>query len=169
MAYLYFDHQDQSAQQPATVFACVLRQLLDQQPGIPNAVSRMYDSVGPNGKLPQAECRTSIAGLVKRLGRVYLVFDALDECASEYRASFLQTLGQLSQVPGLRLLVTSRPHIQEIATAFTRRVDLKIAARGDDIKLYLEQELKKNGIYDVADEKFASGLIYKLTQGADGM
>ena len=47
--------------------------------------------------------------------------------------------------------------------------DLKIVARDDDTKLYLQQELQKNGIYDMADEEFASELIRKLTQGADGM
>ncbi len=169
VAYFYFDHQDQSAQSPATVFASILRQLLDGRLGIPEAVSRAYESVASKGGLPQFECETLLAELIKELGNVYIVLDALDECASEHQASVLQTLGQLSRNPGLRLLVAARPHIRENAPAFMHRLHLEIVARDDDIKLYLGQELRKKGIYEMADEEFAIELIDKLTQGADGM
>lgn len=169
MAYFYFDHQDQPAQLPATVFSCILRQLLDQQPAIPEAVSRVYNNIGSKGGLSQYECASLIAEVVKGLGHVYLVLDALDECAPEHRAPLLQTLSQLSSVPGLRLLVTSRPHIREITTAFTRPLRLNIVARDEDIKLYIRQELSRNGIHDMCDTDFATGLIQRLSQGADGM
>lgn len=169
IAYFYFDHQDQSSQLPATVLSCILRQLLEQQRAIPEAVARVYKNVGSKGGLPQFECASLITEVTKGLSRVYLVLDALDECAPEHRVSLLQTLSQLSRVPGLRLLVTSRPHIRELTTAFTQFLRLKIVAQDEDIRLYIRQELTRNGIHDMCDAEFAKELIQKLTQGADGM
>ncbi|GAB1312273.1 hypothetical protein MFIFM68171_02483 [Madurella fahalii] len=169
VAYYYFDHQDQSSHSPSTVLACVLRQLLERLPTIPKAVLSAYESARPQGGLPRFECERLIAELIKELGRVYLVVDALDECDAEHRATFLQALRELSRIRGFRLLITSRPHTREISAALTNCLRLNIAARDEDIRLYLHQELVRKGIYEMADEAFAKRLIEKLVQGANGM
>lgn len=167
MVYYYFDHQDQSAHSPTTVFSCILRQLLARMPSIPKAVSTVYDK--SKGGLPQSECERLITELSKEFDRVYVVIDALDECAPQHRIPVVQTLGTLSKVPGVRLLLTSRPYVSEIAAACTHGLHLKVAARDQDIRLYIREELARSGIFGVEDEQFARDLIQRLTQGADGM
>lgn len=103
------------------------------------------------------------------LGSVYLVFDALDECASGQRKSFLEFISQASQLQNVRLLVTSRPHLQDLTEIFEHSPTLEIKAQEGDIKTYLNHELDRQSITYRADPDFAERLVEKLTQGADGM
>ena len=103
------------------------------------------------------------------LGSVYLVFDALDECASEQRKSFLESISRASQLQNVRLLVTSRPHLQDLTEIFEHSHTLEIKAQEADIKTYLNHELDRQAISYRADPDFAERLVEKLTQGADGM
>jgi hypothetical protein len=151
------------------VFSCILRQLLDQLPTIPSFVSSVYNDTHLRGQLTQFECERLITELVRELGRAHLVIDALDECSSEHRASVLQTLRHLGKTQGLRLLVTSRPHAQDIAATFAHHPHLTISAQEEDIRVYIHQELSRNGIYDIADEQFVNELEHTLISGADGM
>ncbi|KAK4241153.1 hypothetical protein C8A03DRAFT_41341 [Achaetomium macrosporum] len=169
LVYYYFDHQDQSSHAPSTVLACMLRQLLARLPAIPGAVSTVYESRRSQGSLPQYECERLVAELIREVGRVYLVVDALDECDAQHRAPFLQVLGELNRISEFRLLVTSRPHTRGIAAAFTNHLNINIVAREQDIRLYRHQELARKSIYEIAGEAFANGLIERLAQGANGM
>jgi Cys-tRNA synthase (O-phospho-L-seryl-tRNA:Cys-tRNA synthase) len=147
----------------------MIRQLLEQLPAIPDAVSRVYQSCRSQGSLQQFECERLVAELIREVGRVYLVVDAFDECDAQHRATFLRVLGELSKIPGFRLLVTSRPHTRGVTATFTSHVNVNIAAREEDIRLYLHQELARKGIYEIADETFANGLVETLARGANGM
>ncbi|KAK4119318.1 ankyrin [Parathielavia appendiculata] len=143
-------------------------QFLDQLPTIPGLVSSVYNDTHLRGQLPQSDCERLFAALVK-LGRAYLVVDALDESSLKHRSSALRTLRHLSQFQGLRLLVTSRPHTQDIAATFAHHPRLNISAQEEDIRVYIHQELQRNGLYDVADDRFVGGMVHKLTAGTDGI
>ena len=103
------------------------------------------------------------------LGNVYLVFDALDECASEERKSLLQSISQASHLQNVRLLVTSRPHLQDLTEIFEHSPTLETKAQEGDIKTYLNHELDRQSISYRAGPDFAERVVEKLTQGADGM
>ncbi|KAK4103336.1 hypothetical protein N658DRAFT_505699 [Parathielavia hyrcaniae] len=169
VAFFYFDHQDRASQSSLNVFSCILRQFLDQLPTIPASISSLYNHTHLRRQLSQLDCEMLLTELARELGYAYLVIDALDECSSDERASVLDTLKHLDRCPGLRLLLTSRPHTQDIASALAHHPRLTITARDEDIRAYIHQELHRSGVYGIADESFVRELVHKLTQAADGM
>src|SRR5260221_13793841 len=89
-----------------------------------------------------------------------LVVDALDECLPKYAETILRNvISRCTQVPALRILITSRPenHITYLfkgANSIQKRIphDIENAVISSDIRHYLEYQLK--GIYK--DDKFHS-------------
>ncbi|KAK0629465.1 hypothetical protein B0T17DRAFT_615233 [Bombardia bombarda] len=169
VAFFYFDHQEQSEQTPSAVWSCILRQLLEHLPRIPESVSSIYQNRRSGESLSLFETERLLTELIKPLKCAYLVIDALDECSPEHRGGFLQVLGHLSEHRNFRLLATSRPHIQDIINSLQRHPQLAITAHEEDIRLYLHQELNQKNAADVADDEFLDRLVQKLSEGADGM
>jgi len=135
------------------VLSCILRQLLEDAE-IPQPLTELYGKRGAKGQLHFPECQGLLADIVTRLGRVYLVIDALDECEPKHRREFLQAVNNLTQMHDIRLLVTSRPHTQDVAEMFQRHSTLKIEAQTEDIRTYLRQEIDRQGIGYRVDAEF---------------
>ncbi|KXX73563.1 Vegetative incompatibility protein HET-E-1 [Madurella mycetomatis] len=169
IAFFYFDYQDQSTQTPTTVLPSILRHLLENIDHIPPSVSSAYETLQPRGKPPVYECERLIGEIAKAVGPTYIIIDALDECSSEHRTTFLRSLDNLSHTHGLRLLVTSRPHFSDITHTFRRHPQIKIEAQEEDIRTYLRHELVRRDISSMADGDFVERLVQRLTEGADGM
>jgi len=117
VAFFYLSHADRQAQTSHAVLSCLLRQVLEQVPSLPETVRAVYDTAQAKGggALSAFECERLLAEVLGELPRAYLVLDALDECADEHRGSLLRTLGQLGQLRGVRVLVTSRPHVKFVS------------------------------------------------------
>ncbi|KAK1756709.1 vegetative incompatibility protein HET-E-1 [Echria macrotheca] len=169
VAFFYFDHQDQAAQHPSTVLACLLRQLVEQLPDIPHSVGSVYENSNTKGALPEFECQRLLTELLRDRKGAYIVLDALDEYTSDYRTSLLQTIAQFSKVSGARVLLTSSHETQEIPSTLRKHQSVKIVAQEADIKRYIRQELGAKGVYELADDEFVGQLVQKLAEGADGM
>ncbi|KAH9892086.1 hypothetical protein F4778DRAFT_323682 [Xylariomycetidae sp. FL2044] len=170
-AYFYFDYQNQDTQDPGSILRCLLRQLTQPMISIPKSVSDLYDRLGERGDaMPLHECERIIVELAKTSRGLYLVFDALDECDGMlYRKEFLQTMGRLKQEHLLRILVTSRPHLEDVQQAFRDSVQVKIEAHDEDIKAYIRYELRRQGTYELLNHPFSDHLVDVLPQQADGM
>lgn len=156
-------------QTPTTALSSILGQLLENIDHIPQPISSAYKSLQPRGKPPVYECERLIGEIVKAVGPTYIIIDALDECNSEHRTTFLQSLDNLSRTQDLRLLVTSRPHFSDITHTFRRHPQIKIEAHEEDIRAYLRHELGRRDINSMADGDFVERLVQKLTEGANGM
>lgn len=167
VAYFYFDHQDQSTQKTPAVLCSILRQLLDQLPNLPSAVTPLFEKSDRHTQIPLHECERLLTDIACDVKCAYIVFDGLDE--SEHRRSFLQSIQNVAKNRPFRLLITSRPHIQDIVDIFQHYPNLPIEANREDLKTYLYQELDHGGIYDIADQEFVRRLVRKLVQGAEGM
>jgi len=169
VAFFYFDYQEQSEQSPSTVLCSILRQLLENLDQIPELVASVYQCLHSRGKLPLYESKRLLTATVKELGRAFIVIDGLDECDIKHRPSLLEMLQHLSQVQNLGLLVTSRPHVEDITEVFHRWPRLEVAAHEEDIRTYLTQELDRRQLDSSVDAAFISRLVHKLTGEADGM
>lgn len=170
VAFFYFDYQEKSTQTSMTVVRCILRQLLDQGPTVPENVSAVYAASGSSRPPQQAEFERLILDVVKEAGRAYVIFDALDECAAEHRITIIRTLSRLGHIPGLQLLVTSREPAPELVDTFPNTLEVKVTAQRHDISLYIREELEKNGVYDMdGGGEFADTVVEKLTASAAGM
>ncbi|RDB26552.1 Vegetative incompatibility protein HET-E-1, partial [Hypsizygus marmoreus] len=87
VAWVYYNYKDQSAQTPEAIYLGLIRQL--------------------------AAFSIELYGLLESvIKKVYIVVDALDECASESRDNILDLLSRF-QGCGANVLITSRDNVQE--------------------------------------------------------
>ncbi|KAK3367844.1 hypothetical protein B0H63DRAFT_565724 [Podospora didyma] len=169
VAFFYFSHLDRLAQSPYKVLSCVLRQFLEQLDEIPRAVRAVYETAHTKGALPHFQCESLLVEILKDPRRSYLVLDALDECSEEHRSSILRTLAQIDQSQGARILITSRPHINEIPATLANLSTMKIVAHDSDIELYIRRELLRKGGFGLAGNEFVEEVVQRLSAGAEGM
>jgi hypothetical protein len=100
-----------------------------------------------------------------------VTIDALDECAlsDELAVEFIKTVRNLS--PNIRLLVTSRS-TTTFESYFEDKARIEISARDQDIRLYLERQLKTHARlarHIRADSKLQEDIIKTITKGSRGM
>ena len=171
VAFFYFDYQDQANQAPASVLRCMLRQLVESLPTIPESVTdlrvRSRDFREP---LPHHECERLIIDTLKHSGSSYLIVDALDECDGlSNRAAFLRTIKRIRQDNSLRILITSRPHVEDVCKVLEVFPQITIEAKDQDIRTYLRQELSRPGVSEIVGTEFADRLLDELPERAHGM
>ena len=114
--------------------------------------------------------------ILQRLGPVYFVIDALDECPASggARQDLLSNLGRLLKtVPNLRVLVTSRrsPDIEESVSAWHARiVEINSASVDKDIETYVTSQLTVAPTFRKKEYQACKELITEaIGRGADGM
>lgn len=169
-AYFYFDYQEHEKQTPSAVLNCVLRQLVESSSIIPAEITDLHEKLkSPNTSLPIHECERLLIETASQYKFSYLIFDALDESDSPNRREFLQILIRLGQQPNLRILMTCRPHIQDVSNALKDYPQVKIEAKDTDIRTYLNQELHRNSIHELVGDEFADRILNTLPKQADGM
>ena len=150
---------------------CILRQLIESLPTIPKIVHDSYTRLTEmDHPLPQHECERLITEVAKQSKCTYLIFDALDESDGlRHRRELSQIIKRLSQDRTLRILVTSRPHTQDIFELLHEHPQVAIFFKLEVIISYLHQELLQRGIYDGFSSDFAKKLLEVLPKRAEGM
>ncbi|KAI0142654.1 hypothetical protein GGR57DRAFT_486108 [Xylariaceae sp. FL1272] len=171
VGYVYFDYQYQEDQTPAVIFNSLLRQLVEALPRIPASVQDVFKAKSSSkGSLSVLECERLISELARDTGPCYLILDALDESDSaKCRSEIISSIIRLRATAEIRILVTSRPHTENVDVAFADGVQLSITARDEDIRTHLRQELDKQRAMQVVDDDFACELLESLLRRADGM
>ena len=149
----------------------LLQQIALRQSNISDDIRRLYKThvtkrtrpfIFEYSTLLKAECRP--------LSTLFVVVDALDECASESKDEFLKELQDLG--PKLRLMITSRPNIMDITDYFKDAVRLEIRATNEDIKTYLAERLQRESrlkSYIEVEPSLHNDIIKAILVKADGM
>jgi ankyrin repeat domain-containing protein 50 len=170
VAYFYCDYRDPDQQTAVNVVASLLKQLLMLQNTLPIPVTELferYDREKMQAQLEELECIFSLA--CREFRRSYIVIDALDECDTRNRKSilgFLKKLGKWSA----SVLVTSRPHSQDIGRSLCPCSEIIIEASDTDIRKYLAHKIDEDDdIADLLDETLKQEVIRKIADGARGM
>lgn len=145
---------------------------------IPENLEKMYDFQLAHGKAAEPE-RDRLVSLLsdcfEKFSSVYVLIDALDECANTEVVKILEDLQSLPPVK-MRLYLTGRTHafeIHEIRNNDQLQSWLKsatyqpIQASNDDIVKYLREELEKRAkgpqLADVRDQ-----IVEKISSEANG-
>lgn len=170
MAFFYFNYREAHQQDPTTVLSCLLRQVADTLDEIPQELIQMKLSKGDSGYMNLEDCKEMMAICLAETQRTYLILDGLDECdLSKHRKTLLDVLHDLAQLPQTRLLVTSRPHIQDIARSFRDSPQLTIVAHDEDLEEYMSEELCTSHGSDDLDEELTTRIRAQITKRANGM
>lgn len=149
MAHVYFDYKEQERQKPVYVLASLVKQLLvaNKSSDLPPAIIDLHARAEGESRRPTLE---ELYGVLlaasKPFSRVFLIFDALDECNMEKQRKQLLPLFRRMGKDGINVFLTSRPHPEDIQDAFSGPDSGKIEllAREEDIAAYIEQRIEEN-------------------------
>lgn len=139
-------------------------------PEIPKRVVDAWNERSSGGHFSLDELQEIVLDIaVNTRERIYLVIDALDECAERHRKAFLQFVDRLKQAQTISFLITSRPYPHDIYSAFQDYPQIEIQAQDADLRNYIYQELEQAGVRDVVDDEFTAEIVQKLASSAQGM
>ncbi|KAK4207663.1 ankyrin repeat-containing domain protein [Rhypophila decipiens] len=163
--YVYFDHRDQRRQDANNILPCLLAQLVRQRDDASKEVNQLHQSYRLKGIPPTLDDYLDVlASEIKKLNRVYIVVDALDECQDDdelnTRDEFVRALQRLPEA-NTRLLFFSR-HDESIKSLVNPDDRISIAATESELASYVKsrinarRELKK--LVESKDEEISRAL-----------
>jgi ankyrin repeat domain-containing protein 50 len=173
LAYFFFTFSDKEKQQVSQMLATVSAQLLRYLSEIPDTLKSIYK----NNRTIPASNRTLtefLKALVRSLGKVSIVLDALDEVAAADRSSLLDILQQFStsEFGSLSALVTSRKeyYIQErLDKIGITQVSIQSALVDGDIASYVASRLKEDPKLKKWPQSCREEIEHTLVNGSHGM
>ena len=183
LAFFYFDFREDQKKELRGLLSSLLDQLCHQSDSYCDMISKFYSEHANGRRCPSDD---ALAGCLKNLldlpglAPVYLIMDALDECpnTSAYpspRAKVLSLIEELieSQLPNLRICVTSRPEM-DIKDALDPLFPCCVSLHDEsgqkaDIEEYIKSAISthpKNRRWKAEHKQM---VIDVLTEKADGM
>lgn len=137
---------------------------------IPPELLQMKLTKGSSGPMSLEECKRMMSICLAKTEHTYFILDGLDECdLLQHRKTLLETLHYLAQLPQTRLLVTSRPHIQDIAGSFHKIPQIAIVAHDEDLEKYISVRLGTSHDIDHLDEHLITRICVQIKKKANGM
>ena len=177
VAYVYFDYKNNETQNVLVILYNLLRQLLEQLDTVPQELQRNFESFSSRrkeNKMTLDECYSFIQNISQKFGKVFLVFDAVDECpvhdtnSNELRPKIISMIQKVSS--SARTFVTSRPHVN-LAQDLNDCISIDVRASHSDMYAYLEARiddhtlLRKQVNQDPALKKHLIGTIGSKANG----
>ena len=147
-AYFYFDFNDAQKQDPELMLRSLLCQLVQRSVVIPKGVDALFSSCENGRRKPSSHALLqAIKEAAQEFMHVYVVLDALDECAQ--RSELMDMLETVAgwQLDNLHLLMTSRKERDiesslESYVAEEGAVCLQRDVVDKDIQRYVQQRLR---------------------------
>ena len=170
ITYFYFKHHDRGkSNEKVAMF--LLRNLVSKADDIPPLLHKMFDD-DKHGKPPKFDdIVTLMISYLQCYTSIFVFFDALDESTEEQKEKALELIERLCDA-GMRVFLTSQPHLKSRVEELGPLVRYEIRAQEDDLNAFVRQELVKKKFdkrfphFPAADkEKIQTTLV----ESADGM
>ncbi|KAL5085680.1 hypothetical protein Trisim1_010028 [Trichoderma cf. simile WF8] len=145
IAYVYFNFNRYKEQDPNAVFSSLMKQVSRQQPSLHKSVISLYTTHEERSTRPSLEeIIKTFQDVVTMYSRVFVIIDALDECATSNhcRETILSEIIGCTKQSNLKLFATAR-HIPEISERFKYGLCLKIEASESDIRKYIDSRISR--------------------------
>lgn len=145
IACLFCNYRRLNEQSSTDLFASLLKQLVQEQPVLPNVVEVLYENHNKRKTRPSFdELSTALRSVVDSYSRVFFVIDALDECtnADRTRERLLHEIFRLQNQSRISLFATSR-FIPEIENEFEGSISLEIRASDEDVRRYVDGHMPR--------------------------
>jgi len=166
IAFIYCNYKEQTEHTVSNLAASLLKQMVQDRRAISENVKSFYERHRREGTFPTLdEVTGALTAEIETYSRVFIVVDALDECREDdaTRAMFLEVLRSL---PGnVNLMVTSR-NLPSIARDFEGTKRLRIRARDDDIRIYIEGRIALGPRHL---KKLQETIVTRVVKNANGM
>src|ERR1700728_2535815 len=174
-AYFFFDGRDgqKESQTVGSHIRSLIRQFSAAYGGVPTVLTKLYHSCHDGGSQPSVQSLQSVLlTILEAFDDVYIVLDALDECAE--RKDLLKWIKQMTSWKGskLHLLTTSRPE-EDIAKNLRLldpdHVDIKRDLITRDVERYIDCTLDDEDAFDQWNDEIKANMKSKLLESAGGM
>ena len=171
VAYLFCNYKAQSYQSLPSLLAALLKQLVQSRPDIAAPVIHIYDHHSKQGSRPSLDEILRVLQFVcSNYITVYIVVDALDECADRdgARGRLIDKLRGLQAKTDVRLLFTSR-FIPEITQKFQSDPMLEVCASEEDVRRFIAGQMPRLPNCIQRDEELKQAAQNKIVEAIDGM
>lgn len=146
IAVIYFDYNRDSDNNSTQLLFSILWQFVSHRSLVPREVKEFYMKHYKHDDAKPSDLVSLLEDLVTNDNHhsSFILLDALDEFSDENqsRSEFLDRLKTLLPSPRLRVMETSRPHV-DVSYTLPDHAKLSIRAREDDLQLYLDQRVSK--------------------------
>ena len=170
-AYFYFDYRSRDLQTPNMFLATILRQLLSQRNGLTRPLIDLY------GRCKKDRSQVTSADLLQMCREIKTAFkncfvfiDALDESdGKRHRKEILDILEAL-EVVKFKIVITSRPHPQDVKRHFRNAKQIQVTASEADIRSFCLSRIEGNeDIRDLVDDQLQEDILLTMSTNAQGM
>jgi Cdc6-like AAA superfamily ATPase len=171
IAYLYCNFRQRHEQKSSDLIVSLLKQLVEEQPSIPDVVRNLFSRHKPKRTRPSPDEVLSALHCVTALySRTFIIIDALDECqvSHEGRGKFLKEIFDLQAKIGVNVFATSR-FIREIENKFDKSIRLEIHARDVDVRKYLDSKMENFQSFVLKNPSLQAEIKSTIAKAADGM
>jgi hypothetical protein len=171
IAYLFCNFRRQQEQSPLDLLASLLKQLVQEQPSLPESVKSLYERHKDKQDRPSFdEISKVLHSVVADYSRAFIIIDALDECqvSKGDRRNLLSEIFSLQAKTGINLFVTSR-FIQEITKEFKGSMILEVRASDEDVQRYLNGRILQTQLHILKHGDLQDEIKTKIAEAIDGM
>ncbi|KAI5849332.1 hypothetical protein DFP73DRAFT_289150 [Morchella snyderi] len=135
VAYIYFNYKEQDKQKPTHILSSLIKQLISHASAQP--LPTKLEGFHKAQKSPKfGELYEILLGVTKHFTITFFIFDALDECDQNSQRKELLPLFHRMGSDGMKLLLTSREHPEDIQISFDKIAKMKIWAKDGDVASY---------------------------------
>jgi hypothetical protein len=174
-AYFFFDGRDgqKESQTVASLIRSLIRQFSTHYGGVPAALAKLYHSCHNGGAQPSVDSlQATLLLILEAFDDVYIVLDALDECAE--KKDILKWVKETTswRKSKLHLLATSR--VEEDIAKHLRLLDpnhvyIKQDLVGRDIERYINSILYDEDSFEQWDDETKTNVKNTVLESAGGM
>ncbi|KAA8573430.1 hypothetical protein EYC84_005016 [Monilinia fructicola] len=171
IAYLYCNFRRKHEQNVDDLVSCLLKQLAQRLPSLPDAVKDLHKRHSYKGTSPSLEdLLQTLQSVTAIYSKVFIFVDALDECqdTTGYEMKFLSQILNLQARCQLSLFATSR-HVPEICKKFDPSTWLEIRASDEDVERYLDGHMSQISRYVSEKPDLQGEIKTAIINAVDGM
>lgn len=145
VAYVYFEYQERDRQRPIHILSSLVKQLATGMAQLPKDLEKLYSELEHRDAKPSIqELYAILLSTFKSFDRVFLIFDALDECDQEAQRKELLPIFHRMRTDGASLFITSRQYPEDIQESFRTTPRIELSAQGEDITSYIQERIEEN-------------------------
>jgi hypothetical protein len=174
-AYFFFDGKDgqKESQTVGSLIRSLIRQFSATYGGVPTVLTKLYHSCHDGGSQPSVESlQATLLLILEAFDDVYIVLDALDECAE--RKDVPKWIKQMTswRKGKLHLLATSRPEediAKDLRLLDPDHVNIKQDLVSRDVERYINNLLYDEDSFCQWGDEMKANIRKTVLESAEGM
>jgi hypothetical protein len=177
VAYFYFDFSSQGKQNQETMIRSLIKQLSEQNSHTSEALDSLFSSCTNGNRPPTTEAlRTCLGLIIAEFDRVFIILDALDECANkdELMDSIQEIVGwdlEMLHVPATSQKKKEIEDVLDPTLTDEQKVYIQSGLIEGDIRAYIYARLQTDRKLKrwQKDEYYSRMIETTLIERTDGM